>query len=116
VAAAARDFLIGVAAGTASRHSVRVVEPTDVAREVETWFEAEGFKVHTRVTPEDVAVDLVGDVNPKVVLRGYGLGPDTVLAILAAEQRWLVEEEGRGSVLGDTYVDKARERLRRAMS
>lgn len=91
-----------------------VTEPADVALEVEKWFEERGYKVETRGTSEGVAVDLVGDINPSVVLREYGSGPDSVLAILAAEQRWLVEEEGRGSVLGETYVDKARERLRRA--
>jgi hypothetical protein len=39
--------------------------------------------------------------------------PDATLAILAAEQRWKVEQDGMGSVSGRTYVDKARERLRR---
>jgi hypothetical protein len=50
-----------------------------------------------------------------VVIRDYAIAPDSVLAVLAAEQRWLVEEQGRGSVPGDTYVDKARESLRRAL-
>ena len=59
--------------------------------------------------------DLVGDVNPLVVIRDYAIAPDSVLTVLAAEQRWLVEEEGRGSMPGDTYVDKARESLRRAL-
>jgi hypothetical protein len=35
------------------------------------------------------------------------------LALLAAEQRYLVEEVGRGSVGGADYADKAEERLRR---
>lgn len=93
----------------------RVVDPIDVAIDVERWFEQQGFVVVTRGTPDGVAVDLVGDVNPAIELRGYGLGPDSVLAVLAAEQRWLVEEEGRGSVAGETYVEKAKERLRRAL-
>ncbi|HZA87334.1 MAG TPA: hypothetical protein VE466_10665 [Acidimicrobiales bacterium] len=50
-----------------------------------------------------------------VVIRDYAIAPDSVLTVLAAEQRWLVEEEGRGSMPGDTYVDKARESLRRAL-
>jgi len=32
--------------------------------------------------------------------------------VLVAEQRYLVEQEGRGSVAGATYLDKARERVR----
>jgi hypothetical protein len=93
----------------------RVVNPLDVALEVERWFEQQGFVVVTRGTPDGVAVDLVGEVNPEVELRGYGFGPDSVLAVLAAEQRWLVEEEGRGSVAGETHAEKAHERLRRAL-
>jgi hypothetical protein len=42
----------------------------------------------------------------------YGAGPDELLAVLVAEQRYLVEQEGRGSVAGATYLDKARERVR----
>jgi hypothetical protein len=34
---------------------------------------------------------------------------------IGGRTRWLVEEEGRGLVPGDTYVDKARESLRRAL-
>jgi hypothetical protein len=86
---------------------VRVVDPLDAALEVEGWFEQQGFVMTTRGTPDGVAVDLVGDINPAVELRGYGLGPDPVLAVLAAEQRWLAEEEGRGSEAGETYVEKA---------
>jgi len=43
----------------------------------------------------------------------YASGPTEVLALLAAEQRYLVEQVGRGSVRGDTYLDNAEERLRR---
>jgi hypothetical protein len=41
----------------------------------------------------------------------YAHGPSEVLAVLAAEQRFLVEDQGSGAVSGATYVDKARERL-----
>jgi hypothetical protein len=43
----------------------------------------------------------------------YAHGPSDVLAVLAAEQRFLVENQASGAVSGATYVDKARERLRR---
>lgn len=44
----------------------------------------------------------------------YGEGSDALGAILYAEQRYLVEQIGRGSVRGETYRDKAIERVRRA--
>ena len=90
-------------------------DAVDVASEVERWFETQGFRVVLRGRYDGVVVDLLGDVNRSVVIRDYAIAPDSTLAVLAAEQRWLVEEEGRGSVRGDTYVDKARERLRRAL-
>ena len=43
----------------------------------------------------------------------YSRGPSPILAALAAEQRYKAEEIGSGTVLGRTYLDKARERLRR---
>jgi hypothetical protein len=43
----------------------------------------------------------------------FAAGPDHLLALLAAEQRYLVEERASGSASGRTYEDKARERLRR---
>jgi hypothetical protein len=48
-----------------------------------------------------------------MVWPNYAHGPSEVLATLAAEQRFLVEDQGAGSVSGATYIDKARERLRR---
>jgi hypothetical protein len=96
-------------------HSGAVRDAVDVASEVERWFEAQGFRVVLRGRNDGVAADLVGDVNPSVVIRDYAIAPDSTLAVLAAEQRWLVEEETRGAVPGKNYVDKARERLRRAL-
>jgi hypothetical protein len=58
-------------------------------------------------------VDLVNPKTNEVLLRNYGSGPSRLLAIIATEQRWLVEEEGSGFTPGDTYVTKAEERLRR---
>ena len=43
----------------------------------------------------------------------FGGGPDPLRAVLEAEQRYLVEQVGSGSVSGRTYLDKANERLRR---
>jgi hypothetical protein len=57
-------------------------------------------------------VDIVRS-DGTVVWPDYASGPDPLLAVLSAEQRYLVEERGAGSVPGATYLDKARERLRR---
>jgi hypothetical protein len=48
-----------------------------------------------------------------ILWPNYAHGPSEVLATLAAEQRFLVEDRASGSVAGVTYLDKARERLRR---
>jgi hypothetical protein len=48
-----------------------------------------------------------------MVWSNYVHGPSEVLATLAAEQRFLLEDRGAGYVSGATYIDKARERLRR---
>ena len=100
--------------GLVIRQSERVPDDVDIALGVERWFESHGFRVETRASPDGVVVDLVGNVNPDVILQHYASAPTAVLAVLAAEQRWLVEEQGSGSVRGETYVEKAEERLRRA--
>lgn len=38
-------------------------------------------------------------------------GPDELLAVLSAEQRYLAEQAGLSAVDGVTYVDKAEERI-----
>jgi SAM-dependent methyltransferase len=43
----------------------------------------------------------------------YAHGPNEVLAVPAAEQRFLVGDQASGAVSGATYVDKTRERLAR---
>lgn len=58
------------------------------------------------------AADLLMD-DGRVAQRVYGSGPNQLLAILAAEQRYLAEQEGGGTVRGATYLEKARERVRR---
>ena len=60
-------------------------------------------------------VYLVSVRTGDVQMRNYGSGPSELLAIMATEQRWLGEQEGSGSMPGDTYVEKAEERLRRAI-
>lgn len=94
----------------------RVTSEPDVAVQVEQRFAHEGLRVFTRVAPNGVEVDLIGVANPDFVMRSYACAPTSALAVLAAEQRWLVEQEGCGSFKGDTYVDKARERLCRALT
>jgi len=89
----------------------------DLVMEVEQWFETHGFRMDADSNREgETEITLVGVSNPSIVWPTYSSGPTIVLAVLAAEQRWLVEQAGSGSVLGETYLDKARERLRRARS
>jgi hypothetical protein len=70
------------------------------------------FRVVSRAAGDGFVADLVF-TDGRVTGPAYGRGPDPVLAVLAAEQRYLAEQIGRGSVSGATYQDKARERLRR---
>ena len=53
-------------------------------------------------------VTLKGDL----LWSDYGAHSDQLHAILCAEQRYLVEQVGAGSVRGSTYLDKADERIR----
>lgn len=93
-----------------------MTDEADLVIEVERWFEAQGFRMDADATDNGLTeITLVGDSNPSVVWPRYASGPSLVLAVLAAEQRWLVEEEGSGGVAGETYLDKAEERLRRAL-
>ena len=69
------------------------------------------MRIAARPVADGFAADLVA-VDGSVAVTDYGAGPDELLAVLVAEQRYLVEEEGRGSVAGATYLDKARERVR----
>ena len=69
--------------------------------------------LRARADGTTVIVDVLR-CDGSVMWPDYAQGPDELLAVLAAEQRYLVEEEGRGAVSGATYLDKARERLRRA--
>jgi hypothetical protein len=66
-----------------------------------------GLSCHVRGHGDAFSVDRVRG-NGTVVWPDYANGPDLLLAIVGAEQRYLAEEFG-----GATYLDKARERLRR---
>ena len=65
------------------------------------------MRIAARPVADGFAADLVA-VDGSVAVTDYGAGPDELLAVLVAEQRYLVEQEGRGSVAGATYLDKAR--------
>lgn len=60
-------------------------------------------------------VDLVSLRTGWVFAPAYGSGPTETLAIIATEQRYLLEQDsGEDRFMpGKTYVDKAEERLRR---
>lgn len=65
-----------------------------------------------RAEGDGVVIDLFR-TDGTVLWPDYASGATEVLAILAAEQRYLVEQVGAGSMPGATYNDKAAERLRR---
>jgi hypothetical protein len=70
------------------------------------------MSIAARATADGFAADLVAP-DGRIAVAGYGSGPDELTAVLVAEQRYLVEQTGGGSVRGATYLEKARERIRR---
>jgi hypothetical protein len=60
----------------------------------------------------DVVADVVGP-NGVLAWPDFSRGPSELMAVLAAEQRFLVEQVGSGAAPGTTYVDMAKERLHR---
>ncbi len=52
----------------------------------------------SRATPERFATDLAF-VDGRVAVADHGSGPDELTAVLVADQRYLVEEVGHGSIL-----------------
>jgi hypothetical protein len=68
--------------------------------------------IAVRPTVEGFAADLVG-TDGKLAVAEYGAGPTELLAALVAEQRYLAEQVGHGTVAGATYLTKAAERVRR---
>jgi hypothetical protein len=103
-----------------------VATDSEQIAEVEAMFAAKGFFLSVerrdsstvvprpgRPSDDSFWVDLLSVRTGKVVFPNFGAGPSELLAIMVAEQRWLVEQEGSGSMPGGTYVEKAEERLRR---
>jgi hypothetical protein len=72
----------------------------------------EPLLANARIDSDGVVIDLAR-ADGTVLWPDYAHGPDELLAVLVAEQRFLVEDRGGGAVSGRTYLDKARERLRR---
>lgn len=107
------------------RHDGPVATDDEQIAEVEAMFADKGFsliveeRAASKIVPEtatsfrhDYWVDLISLRTGQVALRNYGSGPTRSLAIVATEQRWLVEQEGLSSSPGHTYVEMAEERLR----
>jgi hypothetical protein len=90
---------------------------------VDDW-EADLIQEAGSVLPEGLRFAVAGDgqswttdivrADGTVVWRAFSHGIDPLRATLAAEQRYLAEEVGSGTVLGATYADKAEERVRRS--
>jgi len=79
--------------------------------EVHELFAGAGSIVRMSHDDDGFVVDLCRS-DGTVVWPSFARGVDELQALLAAEQRYLVEEVGEGSVPGATYADKAAERLR----
>jgi hypothetical protein len=104
---------LGVAGPTHERHAVRVTETPDVSGlldEVVSLFKP----LVLSVRPEDAHfVAEISRPNGTIAWPDFAMGSSELLAMLAAEQRFLVEQEGKGSEPGATYAEKAQNRLRR---
>lgn len=72
------------------------------------------LRLAARSADDAFVCDLLA-IDGSVAVAEYGAGLDELLAVLVAEQRYLVEQKGRDSVRGATYLDKARQRVRRAL-
>jgi hypothetical protein len=93
--------------------------------EVEAMFATHGFRLSVRrrsgwtvflgrtgLSKYRYWVDLINLRTDRVAVANYGSGPSELLAIMATEQRWLIEQDGSASTPGKSYVDQAKERLR----
>jgi hypothetical protein len=89
------------------------VTDDEQAEQVRDWFAEKGFDLRVELREAEYVVDLVSRRTGDVIAPSYGGGPTPNIAIVVTEQRWLVEQDGSGSVTGATYVAKAEERLRR---
>jgi hypothetical protein len=111
------DLAPGVGINVGPIHAVSVPsgnfdEQAKAALFAEAQDHVRPMRITARRVADGFAADLVA-VDGSVAVADYGAGPDELLAVLVAEQRYLVEQVGRGSIRGATYLDKARERVRR---
>lgn len=104
-----------------------MVTDADQVEAVVDWFAGLGFGIAiewrdlTDSLPHEFRrlgkgywVDLVSLRTGQVFWLNYASGSTETLAVIGAEQRYLVEEGGdRPAAPGKTYLDKAEERLRR---
>lgn len=82
--------------------------------EIEARFSAAAISLRVTRDEKGFTVDLIGlDSGATVWPRYTGPHQTEMIAVVAAEQRWLAEEIGAGTVIGNTYAEKAEERLRR---
>jgi hypothetical protein len=94
--------------------------------EVEAIFADRGFLLvveardNTAILSKEVVtrsdefwVDLVSQRTGEVVVPNYGSGPSRTTAIISAEQRWLVEQDGTVHSNGRTYVEMGQDRLQK---
>jgi hypothetical protein len=81
-------------------------------RQVGQLFTRAGLALSVRPEGVEFVVDLIGR-DGTTFWPNFAKGPDRLVALVIAEQRYLVEEVGSGSMPGEVYLEKAKERLRR---
>lgn len=81
-------------------------------RQVGQLFTEAGLGVSVRPEDTGFVVDLVRR-DGTTFWPNFANGPDRFFALVIAEQRYLLEEVGSGSMPGETYLEMAEERLRR---
>jgi hypothetical protein len=92
-----------------THHPCGVGSEDELAATAQSVF-PDGIRAHVGAAGTRFIADLVRDDGTLIWPR-FASGPDALLTLLSAEQRFLTEEVGSGSVPGDSYEDKARERL-----
>jgi len=75
-------------------------------------FAGHGFSLAVESRDNEFWVDLISISTGKVVWPNFGAGPSRTMAIMSAEQRWLVEQDGSVRSNGRTYGEMAQDRLR----
>jgi hypothetical protein len=77
------------------------------------WFDERNFVLEVRREGDEYAAYLRHVSAKDPTGRRYATAPTELLAAFVAEQRFRAEQEGGGGAPGDTYLEKAEERLRR---